>query len=81
LSYLQEKKYKLAREYAQKAIEVEDTLLLPHCVLLQSALEGRDFNEASRLLTIMEEKSLMTFADLTTIPAYADFVKSPPYRT
>lgn len=80
LSYMQEKNYKLAREYAQKALQAEDSLLLPYCVLLQSALEERQFDEVSRLLTVMTEKSLMTFPDLTTIPVYAEFVKSPEYQ-
>ncbi len=80
LSYLQEKKYKLAREYARKAIEAEDTSLLAHCVLLQSALEEKDFQEVTRLLTAMEQKSLMAFPDLTAVPAYAEFVKSPQYQ-
>ncbi len=81
VSYMQEKRYRLARKYAQKAINAEDTLLLGYCVLLQTALAERDFDEARRLLTVMEEKSLMRFSDLTTVPAYAEFVKSPQYQT
>jgi tetratricopeptide (TPR) repeat protein len=81
LSFLEEKKYKLARDHAQKAIAAEDTLLLPYFVLLQIALEEKDFEEVARLLTVVEGKSLMTFPELTTISAYAEFVKSPQYQT
>ena len=80
LSYMQEKKYKLARDYAKKAIKVEDTLVLPYCILLQIALEEKNFDEVSELLTTMEDKSIMTFSDLATTPAYAEFVKSPQYQ-
>jgi tetratricopeptide (TPR) repeat protein len=80
MTYLLEKKYRQAREHAQKAVEAEDTLFLAYCVLLQRALAEKDFDEVSRLLTIMEAKSIMTVSDLTTIPIYADFVKSPQYR-
>ncbi len=81
LSYVQEKNYKLARKYAQKAIDAEDTLSLPHYVLLQSSLEEKNFDETRRLLIVMQEKSLMTIPDLTALPAYAEFVKSSQYQT
>ena len=81
LSYLQEKKYKLAREHGQKALDAEDTLLLAYCVLLQCAIEEKDFDEVSRLLTVTEEKAVTTVSDLTTIPIYAEFVKSPQYQS
>jgi len=80
LSYIPEKNYKLARKYAQKAIEAEDSLFLPYIVLLQIGLEEKDFDEVSRVMMLMEEKSLMEFPDLTTVPAYAEFVKSPQYQ-
>jgi tetratricopeptide (TPR) repeat protein len=80
LSYIPERNYKLARKYAQKAIEAEDSLFLPYLVLLQIALVEKNFDEVSRLMTLMEDKSLMEFPDLTTNPAYAEFVKSPQYQ-
>jgi tetratricopeptide (TPR) repeat protein len=81
LGYMLQKKYQLAREHAKTAIASEQTLLLPYCVLLQSALEEKSFDEVRRLLTVMEEKSLTEFPDLATVPAYAEFVKSPEYQT
>lgn len=80
MSYIPERNYKLARKYAQKAIEAEDSLFLPYLVLLQIALVEKNFDEVSRLMTLMEDKSLMEFPDLTTNPPYAEFVKSPQYQ-
>jgi tetratricopeptide (TPR) repeat protein len=81
ITYMMEKNYRLARKYAQKAIDQEDTIKLPYFILLQTSLQEHDFNETARLLTVMEEKSFMVIPDLTTIPIYAEFVKSPQYQT
>ena len=81
LCCMQQKKYRQAREYAQKAIKAEDSLLLAYGVLLQVALDEKAFDEVSRLLILIEEKSLMVLPDLSTTPAYAEFVKSPQYQT
>jgi hypothetical protein len=80
IGYFQEKNYKLAREFAQKAIDVEDKSLVAYIILLQTALAEKDFDEVSKLITIMEEKSIMTFPDLTTEPIFADYMKSPQYE-
>jgi hypothetical protein len=41
----------------------------------------KNFDESLRLLTVMETKSFLKDPDLTSLPIYAEFVKSPQYQT
>ncbi len=80
LSYFLEKKYELARDFAQKALDVEDTLHLPHRIVLLVALEEKDFDEVCRLLPNMLGKGIVTLSDLETGTAYAEFRVSSQYQ-
>jgi hypothetical protein len=69
-----------ARRAANKAIEEEPTLRQPHERLLVIALQEKNFDETLRLLRKLSDEFKLGFPDLTTVPDYADFVKSPRYQ-
>ena len=69
-----------AKQYAQKAVDQEPTLLIGHQSLLGYAVALKDHPETLARLQEMDQKFRMTFNDLTKVPAYAEFVKSPQYQ-
>ena len=69
------------KEAALRVIEAMPTLANPHWLLVQLALEAKEFSEVAHLLAILEER-----CDQRIIPEkmqasglYAEFVKSPEY--
>jgi hypothetical protein len=69
-----------AKSHAAKAIAAEPTLAPAHWTLVQVALDERDHAETVRLLLRIEQVLKLEFGDLTAVPEYAEFVKSPEYR-
>ena len=64
----------------EAAIAAEPTLRVAYFSLLGQALKERKFAKTAELLSTLESKFKMKFKDLTTVPAYAEFVKSDDYK-
>ena len=78
--HIEKNDFAKARECAQKAVAAEDTLQLAYWSLITACLGSKDFAETNRLLTAVQEKCGAKIDDLTTIPVYAEYVKSPEYK-
>jgi hypothetical protein len=70
-----------ASKLAEAAVAEEPTLQPAYYFLLNQALNKRDFAKTAELLAALETRCHVMFKDLTTVPAYAEFVKSPEYQT
>jgi tetratricopeptide (TPR) repeat protein len=77
---IQDEDYDGARKLAHKALEAEEDLIDAQWCLITISLAEKDFDETSRLLTKLAEEFGMEFDDLTQVPEYAEYVKSPQYR-
>jgi hypothetical protein len=69
-----------AARFSSKAIAAEPTLEQAHWTLVQIALDEKNHAETARLLLRIEDVLELELGDLTDIPGYAEFVKSPEYR-
>ena len=79
-SFLEEGNTKSAKEYLRKAVAAEDSLVSAYFGLVVVALREKDFDETSRLLTVIGEKFPKKMPDLRRNPAYAQYIKSPQYE-
>jgi tetratricopeptide (TPR) repeat protein len=68
-----------AKVALQEAIEREPTLLKPYFALLDLSVIEKDYTETVRLATLLEKGSV-SIPDLSTLPLYADFVRSNEYK-
>jgi tetratricopeptide (TPR) repeat protein len=68
-----------ARLAARRAIEREPGLIDPYWTLVSISLDESDFVETARLLSKIERELGVTLGDLSTIPAYSEFVQSEAY--
>ncbi|HXY34339.1 MAG TPA: hypothetical protein VEI07_08935 [Planctomycetaceae bacterium] len=64
----------------EAAVAEEPTLTPAYFALVAIALQKRDFAKTAELLSDLESKCNVKFKDLTTVPAYAQFVKSDEYK-
>ncbi len=64
---------------ARKAIEEDPTLEDAYWQLTTISLDEGEFEVTVEMLTLLEERLKIGIADLTDIPAYAEFVESPEY--
>jgi hypothetical protein len=71
---------KPAREFAQRAIREEPGLVPAYLSLLDVSVHGGNFEESLDLLKMLDQKFKIEFNELTSLPAYAGFVKSPQYQ-
>jgi hypothetical protein len=78
--FLKQGKLKDAQKMAEAAAAEEPTLKSAYYFLVDLALKERNFAKTAELLSILESKCHVTFKDLTTVRAYAEFVKSPEYK-
>jgi hypothetical protein len=69
-----------ARKYFEAAIAAEPTLKQPYYGLVTLSLKTKDFDQTAEMLDEIRAKFNVHFKDLTTVPAYAEFVKSPAYE-
>ncbi len=69
-----------ARLLAQQAVAKEPTLIAPNWVLLQIALDEKNYREVAGSLTILEDLG-QSLPDLRADTAFVAFVASPEYRT
>jgi hypothetical protein len=68
-----------ARRFARQAVERERTLLPAHWALVAYSLEDKDHDETLARLQEIDRTFPMVFNDLSKVPAYAGFAKSPQY--
>lgn len=81
-SYREAGDLKTAEQLALKAAAAELRLgPLAHWELITIALRAEDYEKALKYLLEIEERFALEFSDLTEIPDYAGFVKSPQYQT
>jgi tetratricopeptide (TPR) repeat protein len=78
-AFLPRHDYDKARMFAQKALDEEPTLVSPYWTLVTISLATKNFGETARLLALIETKLGVHLKDLTRIPLYAEFVRSPEY--
>lgn len=70
-----------AQKSLRKAIAQEPTLVPPYWTLVTISLEDKAFADTAKLLTTLEKTLLVPIAaDLSQVPAYAEFVKSKEYE-
>ena len=71
---------KAARDLANRAINEEPGLVPAYLSLLDVSVQEKNFAESLDLLKMLDHKHKIKFGDLTTVPEYAGFVKSPQYQ-
>jgi hypothetical protein len=69
-----------ARQLAQKAIDGDDSLQNAYFLLIGISLTAKDFDETSRLLSLMERRFDLRFDNLAGVTEYAEYTKSPQYQ-
>jgi protein involved in temperature-dependent protein secretion len=72
--------FPLAKKRAQRAIKAEPTLISAQWVLVNLSLIEGEFDETTRLLNVINEKFEVEFEDLTTVPEYSEYVRSPQHK-
>ena len=76
---MREKKLNAARDMVQDAIAQDPNLLRGYYSLIDISLARRDYADTVKWLKKAESLGV-TFGDLTTVRAFADFVKTPEYK-
>lgn len=69
-----------ARRFLLRAVEKEPTLISVHWRLVTDSLDAKDYAETLHRLEEIDRHFKMNFKDLSQIPIYAGFVKSPQYK-
>jgi predicted Zn-dependent protease len=77
---LKQDKPEAARKMAEAGIAEEPTLKAAYYFLVDQSLKQRNFAKSAELLSQLESRCNVKFMDLTTVPAYAEFVKSQEYK-
>jgi hypothetical protein len=75
-----EQRYDLARRDAQAAIAADPTLQDAYWNLMTISLQEHNFADTVTQLNQLEERFHIPFGDMTELPVFAEFVKSPEYR-
>ena len=75
-----EANYAKAKECFQKAVAHEPTLRNAYWSLVTLSLKTKQYDQTAEVLTELQQKFHVKINDLTTIPLYADFVKSEEYK-
>ncbi len=78
--YVERKDLANARRLAEQTIEEAPDIVDGYWVLINVTLAERNFGDTAKWLTKIGEEFAIEFEDLTTIPEYAEFVKSPEYQ-
>jgi hypothetical protein len=68
------------QRFALRAIEREPSLLQGHFALVEYSLRTEKFDDVVGRLKQIDQKFHFLFDDLSQVPIYAGFVKSPQYR-
>jgi len=69
-----------AEKFAERAIKEEPTLLRAHFYLIGITLLQKKYDATLAALKKQDQTFEIKYNDLTTVPAYAGFVKSPQYQ-
>lgn len=69
-----------AEDAARRAIAAEPTLEDAYWQITTISLDARDFDTTREMLTLLRDRLKVELQDLTQVPEYAEFVKSPQYR-
>lgn len=77
---MQNEKIPEAKALAAKAIRLDPPSLDAYWVLVTISLTEKNHPETLALLKSIKQTFVMEFADMNTLPEYADFVKSPEYQ-
>ncbi len=72
--------HKEALRLCRRAIEREPSLLHAHWALVTFLLSDKDYPGVLAHLKEMDRRFSLSFDDLSEVPAYAGFVKSPQYK-
>ncbi len=78
--YIMQNKKDLATTEFEHAIAGDPTLSGSYWVLVQWALDAKDYDRVAHLLTQIETHTGLAVGDLSTTAAYAGFVASPQYK-
>ena len=73
-------RYAEAGAAAEKAVAAEPNLAPAYWSRITVSLKQKEFQDTFRWLRLVVEKCGEDVADLTTVPEYAEFVKSPSYK-
>ena len=74
------KEYDAARKDARSAIAQDPTLQDAFWSLLTISLQEHQFAETVKLLNQLEDSFHVPFGDMTQLPVFAEFVRSPEYH-
>lgn len=69
-----------AEDAARRAIAGDPTLEDAYWQITTISLDARDFDTTRETLTLLRDRLKVELQDLTQVPEYAEFVKSPQYR-
>jgi tetratricopeptide (TPR) repeat protein len=69
-----------AEDAARRAIAAEPTLEDAYWQITTISLDSREFDTTREMLTLLRDRLKVELQDLTQVPEYAEFVKSPQYR-
>jgi predicted Zn-dependent protease len=78
--FAKQRKQDPARDLAKKAVAEEPTLLRGYYTLIDLSVDRHDFGDTVNWLRAAEAQGVR-FGDLTKIPGFADFVKSPQFKS
>jgi hypothetical protein len=73
-------KYEVSRRLARGAVEKEPTLVPAYLELLGVSVMQKNHDDTLAMLKEIDQKLRLQMNDLTKIPTYGDFVKSPQYK-
>ncbi len=72
--------YAKAKQLVRQALDTDGTLVDAYWTLASISMLEKDFAETTRLLKTLADRFEIEMADLTTLPDYAEYVKSPHYQ-
>ncbi|MGE0606538.1 MAG: tetratricopeptide repeat protein [Pirellulales bacterium] len=79
--YSSEGQLEKARRAISRAIEQESDIISYHWILITIQLQESDFEGVLESLKFIDSNFAVELEDLTTVPEYAEFVKSPQYQS
>jgi tetratricopeptide (TPR) repeat protein len=78
-AYMAEDKFEQARQATERLIKQEPEMVFAYWLALAISVKQQRYTDTARLLTILRQRFNIEMKDLSTIPEYAGFVKSPEY--
>jgi len=78
--YLAENNVAKARDMFDAAVAAEPTLVDAYLGFVELSLAEKNFGDTLRWLNTLRDRFQVEFADPTSLPEFAEFVKSPEYQ-